>query len=126
MGYADVGEAVAFTDADVAALHRMLHFIEVGNIDPDTANDLVRGLGQTTARLADWQVNTLAGLLERAGTIDVADGLALSTLGEPPTNSTGSCRTWKRCWSMSGGVPWRPRCAEPPPLVGSRRTTLGS
>ncbi|MBK6764469.1 MAG: adenylate/guanylate cyclase domain-containing protein [Micrococcales bacterium] len=82
MGYADVGEAVAFTDADVAALHRMLHFIEVGNIDPDTANDLVRGLGQTTARLADWQVNTLAGLLERAGTIDVADGLALSTLGE--------------------------------------------
>lgn len=80
MGYADVGEAVAFTDADVAALHRMLHLIEVGQLDQDTASDLVRGLGQTTARLADWQINTLAGLMERSGKIDVADGLAARTL----------------------------------------------
>src|SRR5690606_37819951 len=80
MGYADVGEARAFTDADVAALHRMLHLIEVGHLDEDTASDLVRGLGQTTARLADWQVNSLAGHLERQGVIDVADGLAMSTL----------------------------------------------
>jgi adenylate cyclase len=80
MGYADVGEAVAFTEEDVAALHRMLHLIEVGQLDPDTANDLVRALGQTSSRLADWQVNTLAGLMERAGKIDVADGLALRTL----------------------------------------------
>lgn len=82
MGYADVGEAVAFTDEDVTALHRMLHLIEVGKLDPDTANDLVRGLGQTTARLADWQINTLAGLLERQGVIDASDGLAAHTLGE--------------------------------------------
>ncbi len=80
MGYADVGEAVAFTDEDVAALHRVLHLIDVGGLDPDTTNDLVRALGQTTARLADWQVNTLAGLMERTGTIDTADGLALRTL----------------------------------------------
>ncbi len=38
MGYADVGEARAFTDADVAALHRMLHLIEVGHLDEDTAS----------------------------------------------------------------------------------------
>ena len=80
MGYADVGQAVAFTDSDVEALHRMLNLIEAGQFDPDTANDLVRGLGQTTARLADWQINTLAGHLERAGTIDTADGLAAATL----------------------------------------------
>lgn len=80
MGYADVGEAVAFTDEDVAALHRMLHLIEVGQLDPDTANDLVRSLGQSTARLADWQTNTLAGHLERAGLVDVADGLSERTL----------------------------------------------
>lgn len=80
MGYADVGEAVAFTDEDVTALHRMLNLIEVGKLDPETANDLVRGLGQTTARLADWQMNTLAGHLERQGTIDLADGLAARTL----------------------------------------------
>lgn len=82
MGYADVGEAVAFTEEDVTALHRMLHLIEIGKLDPDTANDLVRSLGQTTARLADWQINTLAGLLERRGVIDLADGLAARTLGE--------------------------------------------
>ncbi len=82
MGYADVGDAVAFTEEDVSALHRMLHLISVGNLDPDTANDLVRGLGQSTARLADWQINSLAGLLERQGVIDAADGLAARTLGE--------------------------------------------
>jgi adenylate cyclase len=80
MGYADVGEAVAFTEQDRAALHRMLHLIEVGGLDPDTANDLVRSLGQTTARLADWQVNTLAGHMERSGAIEVAEGLSASTL----------------------------------------------
>lgn len=80
MGYADVGEARAFTDRDVEALHRMLHMIEVGQLDPDTANDLVRALGQSTARLADWQVNALAGHLERLELIDRTDGLAARTL----------------------------------------------
>ncbi len=80
MGYADVGEAVAFTGRDKEALHRMLNMIEVGHLDPDTANDLTRALGQTTARLADWQVNALAGHLEREGLIDPVDGLAPATL----------------------------------------------
>jgi adenylate cyclase len=80
MGYADVGEAVAFTQGDVDALHRMLNLIQVGNLDSDTANDLTRALGQTTARLADWQVNALAGHLEREGLIDPVDGLAPATL----------------------------------------------
>jgi adenylate cyclase len=80
MGYADVGEAVAFTERDIAALHRMLNLIQVGHLDPDTANDLTRALGQTTARLADWQINALAGHLEREGLIDPVDGLAQRTL----------------------------------------------
>ncbi len=80
MGYADVGEAVAFTQQDVDALHRMLNLIQVGHLDPDTANDLTRALGQTTARLADWQINALAGHLEREGVIDPVDGLAPATL----------------------------------------------
>jgi adenylate cyclase len=81
MGYADVGESVAFTDQDVSALHRMLDVIELGHLDPDTANDLTRALGQTTARLADWQINALAGHLERRGLIEPVDGLAEPTLG---------------------------------------------
>lgn len=81
MGYADVGESVAFTEHDVTALRRMLDVIEVGHLDPDTAADLTRALGQTTARLADWQLNALAGHLERQGTIEPVDGLAEATLG---------------------------------------------
>lgn len=81
MGYADVGEAVAFTDQDVAALHRMLDVVKKGDLDPDTTNDLTRALGQTTARLADWQLNALAGHLERRGAIEPVDGLAEASLG---------------------------------------------
>lgn len=81
MGYADVGEAIAFTEGDVTALHRMLNLIQIGHLDPDTANDLTRALGQTTARLADWQINALAGHLEREGVIEPVDGLAPATLG---------------------------------------------
>ncbi len=80
MGYADVGEAIAFTDGDVEALHRMLRIIQIGHLDPETANDLTRALGQTTARLADWQINALAGHLEREKLIDPVDGLAPATL----------------------------------------------
>ena len=67
----------------------MLHLIEVGHLDEDTASDLrVRGLGQDEPRLADWQVNSWPGHLERQG-VDVADGLAMSTLtlADQPKNS---------------------------------------
>ncbi len=80
MGYADVGSSIAFAQADVAALRRTLRMVQAGEIDQETAMDLVRGLGQTTARLADWQVNALAGLMERAGKIEATDGLAVRTL----------------------------------------------
>lgn len=80
MGYADVGEALAFTASDIEAIHRFLRLVSVAQLDGDTATDLVRALGQTTARLADWQVNALAGHLERRGLIEPADGLALETL----------------------------------------------
>lgn len=81
MGYADVGEAVAFTDSDVTAFLRMMDLVRGGNLDQETASDLVRALGQTTSRLAEWHVNALAGHLERGGVIEPADGLAESTLG---------------------------------------------
>lgn len=80
MGYADVGQATAFTERDIEALHRLLRLMSVADLDRDTTVDLVRALGQTTARLADWQVNALAGHLERRGLIEETDGLALETL----------------------------------------------
>ncbi len=80
MGYADVGESVAFTAEDVTALHRMLDVIRLGEFDTDTASDLTRALGQTTSRLADWQINALAGHLERKGLIEPVDGLSQGTI----------------------------------------------
>jgi len=53
MGFADVGDAVAFTAVDVA-----------------------RSLGQTMSRLADWQVDTFGRRLVERGILDVRDPLS--------------------------------------------------
>jgi adenylate cyclase len=59
MGFPDVGEARAFTDADLSALLRVSSLLERGLIDMDGIVDVARSMGQTTSRLADWQVDTL-------------------------------------------------------------------
>jgi adenylate cyclase len=57
LGFADTGGARAFTDADVQALARVEGLVRDGVVSAQTAMDLVRGLGATTARLASWQVD---------------------------------------------------------------------
>lgn len=59
MGFPDVGDARAFTDADLSALLRVAALLERGTIDMDGLVEVARSMGQTTARLADWQVETL-------------------------------------------------------------------
>ncbi|MFN8125752.1 MAG: adenylate/guanylate cyclase domain-containing protein [Candidatus Nanopelagicales bacterium] len=59
MGFPDVGEARAFTDADLNALLRVAALLERGMIDMDGIVEVARSMGQTTARLAEWQVETL-------------------------------------------------------------------
>jgi adenylate cyclase len=70
-GFADAGEeAVAFTAADADAMALVNHLVESEVVDFDTAVRLVRAVGHTMARLADWQVSTLTHQveqLERAG-----------------------------------------------------------
>lgn len=75
MGFADVGDARAFTDADLTAVLRMRGLVERGLIDKTTAVDVARSLGQTTARLADWQVDALGRRMARRGDVDLSDGL---------------------------------------------------
>lgn len=60
MGFPDVGEARAFTDADLSALLRVSALLERGMIDMDGIVEVARSMGQTTARLAEWQVETIA------------------------------------------------------------------
>ncbi|MGH3331951.1 MAG: adenylate/guanylate cyclase domain-containing protein [Nocardioidaceae bacterium] len=65
LGFPDAGEHAAFTDADLTALSTLVGAVEAGAIDFDTAVRLTRAVGQTMARLADWQVATLAARVEQ-------------------------------------------------------------
>jgi adenylate cyclase len=76
MGFADVGDAVAFTAADVDALRLLGTLLERGVLDRVTAFDVARSLGQTTARLADWQVDAFGRLLVDRGVVDPRDPLS--------------------------------------------------
>ncbi len=70
LGFADAGEAVAFTQGDVEALAMLQALVASGTLDFETAVRLTRAVGHTMARLADWQVSTLTQRvedLERAG-----------------------------------------------------------
>ncbi|HET9655047.1 MAG TPA: adenylate/guanylate cyclase domain-containing protein [Kineosporiaceae bacterium] len=76
LGFANVtDEDLAFTDADAAALSRMVGLVRAGLVDEPTAIALARALGQTTERLVSWQVEALAEHLSQqpgAATPEVA------------------------------------------------------
>jgi len=63
LGFPDSGGAAAFTDADLAALRTVGDLIERGLLDDETAVVIARSLGQSTARLADWQAEAVGRLL---------------------------------------------------------------
>ena len=74
LGFPDAGEEAAFTDADLAALGSLVGAVRQGAIDFDTAVQLTRALGQTMARLADWEVGTLSARVEQLESGDEATG----------------------------------------------------
>lgn len=70
LGFADAGGAAAFTQADADAMAMLIELVGTGVLDFDMAVRLTRAVGQTMARLADWQVSTLSErveAIERAG-----------------------------------------------------------
>src|SRR3954463_12031472 len=58
LGFPDRGSERAFTRADADAVSTLLDLVADGAIDFDMAVDLTRAVGQTMARLADWEVAT--------------------------------------------------------------------
>ena len=74
LGFPDAGDAAAFTDADMVALSTLVGAVDKGAIDFDTAVRLTRAVGQTMARLADWQVATLAARVEQLEAGEEATG----------------------------------------------------
>jgi adenylate cyclase len=74
LGFPDAGEQAAFTGADLKALTTLADAVEAGAIDFDTGVRLTRAVGQTMARLADWQVATLSARVEHLESGDEATG----------------------------------------------------
>ncbi|WP_223290963.1 adenylate/guanylate cyclase domain-containing protein [Streptomyces avicenniae] len=65
MGFPDIGQARVLTEADVLALRRLAGLVEAGLLSEPMAIQVARSTGQTTARLADWQIDSfLEGLTE--------------------------------------------------------------
>ncbi|ARQ68910.1 adenylate/guanylate cyclase domain-containing protein [Streptomyces marincola] len=65
MGFPDIGPAKALTESDVLALRRLAGLVEAGLLSESMAIQVARSTGQTTARLADWQIDSfLEGLTE--------------------------------------------------------------
>lgn len=64
LGFPEHGAEVAYTRSDVEAVSTLSGIIESGAIDFDVAVMLTRAVGQTMARLADWEVATLVHRVE--------------------------------------------------------------
>jgi len=65
LGFTEVGADVpAFTNADLEALRLTQKLLEIGLIEADDETALVRTLGRSFARLAEWQMGLLAKVVD--------------------------------------------------------------
>jgi len=74
LGFPDRGGERAFTQADADAVSTLLRLVDDDVIDFDMAVDLTRAVGQTMARLADWEVGTLIHRVQELASDDDANG----------------------------------------------------
>lgn len=74
LGFPEHGLEVAFTRSDARAVSTLNGIVESGAIDFDVGVLLTRALGQTMARLADWEVATLVHRIEELERGDQATG----------------------------------------------------
>jgi adenylate cyclase len=82
LGFPEAGDAAAFTAADADALVKVAAIGRDGELDFDTIVRMTRAVGQTMDRLAEWEVATLAALLDRAEVSKRTEALRLvETIG---------------------------------------------
>jgi adenylate cyclase len=74
LGFPETGSATAFTGADVDAVSTLVGAVDHGLFDFDLAVTLTRAVGQTMARLADWEVQALVHRVEELEKGDQATG----------------------------------------------------
>ncbi len=95
LGFPAVGDdVVAFTRADLEALRRTEELIALGVVEGEDQQALVRSLGRTFARLADWQM----GLLARAVDPERMTLAQMAALVEQVTPSVDALQSyvWRR------------------------------
>lgn len=106
LGFAEVtDDTVAFTEGDLAALRRMAEIFRSGLVDEELGLRLARAMGQTMARLAEWQIDAVVDSLTPAEepladetvrmTLDVAERLA-------PEFEELLLQVWRRQIAASG------------------------
>lgn len=65
LGFSEVGDdVVAFTEADLDAMRRFQHLHELGLVGAEDESALIRTLGRSFARLAEWQLTLLGNLVD--------------------------------------------------------------
>ena len=74
LGFPEFDGERAYTSADVEAVATLMSFVDSGAVDFDVAVNLTRGVGQTMARLADWEVSTLVSRVEELEAGEEATG----------------------------------------------------
>ena len=79
LGFPEHGMQVAFTQSDADAVSTLKALIEAELIDFDDAINLTRAVGQTMARLADWEVATLLNRVETLEKGDQATGSRITS-----------------------------------------------
>ncbi|GAB3777625.1 adenylate/guanylate cyclase domain-containing protein [Nocardioides ungokensis] len=78
LGFPEHGTETAFTQSDAKAVSTLVDVVESGLIDFDLAVNLTRAVGQTMARLADWEV---ASLVQRVEELEAGDQATGSRVG---------------------------------------------
>ena len=74
LGFPERGDERAYNEDDVAAIAAVSHVVTDGLIDFDLALNVVRGVGLSMARLADWEVGALIQRIEEAFVQDGGPG----------------------------------------------------
>ena len=125
MGFADVGEARAFTAADAQALTLLAGWVDAGLLDEPTTMEVVRSLGQTTSRLADWQVHTLARVLSESESPVDLNEVAHEMAGILPGLETLLLHVWRRHLAAAVGAGLAFVGDEPQGPAGLGEATIG-
>lgn len=81
LGFPESGGQAVFLEQDIHALRTAADLVRSGLVDMELAVNLARGLGQTMARLADWQVTAILHRVEALGGDEMEGSLIAAAIG---------------------------------------------